>query len=387
MKMSGLISPVYVLTVVCYVALQPIAVSAEIILSMNNDSRTVQLLSYPSTFGAKLPQNGLKGVIVNVEPIDACTEVKPIPNNNQTTLPYIALIRRNGCDFDVKVLNAQTKHYIAAIVYNVDSNAVLPMSAGKHGNEVSISSVFVGEDSGLLLAKNNYTTGSTVVIYAHFTFPMHLYLPFVTIVGFCVLLTIIFMIAKFLRDRRKLRRSRLSREHLKKLPIRKFRKGDNYDVCAICLDEYEEGAKLRILPCNHAFHCPCIDPWLTNNKRTCPVCKRKVLPNDVEDDSSDSDDSEISSENTPLLFGNRGSNYGRQPPSDNDPLEGTSSHYSAAEDEEGTAGTSISDSTLTISLEVESDEDSTNSYEMQKKPETADTEENEGNAEGEGRSS
>ena len=49
----------------------------------------------------------------------------------------------------------------------------------------------------------------------------------------------------------------------------------------------------------------CIDPWLTKNKRTCPVCKRKVIPGDPDesDSESDSDEDAAPSENTPLLGG------------------------------------------------------------------------------------
>ena len=48
----------------------------------------------------------------------------------------------------------------------------------------------------------------------------------------------------------------------------------------------------------------CIDPWLTKNKRTCPVCKRKVIPGDPDESDSESDsDEDAPSENTPLLGG------------------------------------------------------------------------------------
>lgn len=57
--------------------------------------------------------------------------------------------------------------------------------------------------------------------------------------------------------------------------------------CAVCLCEFSEEDKLRLLPmCMHAFHMNCLDTWLLSNS-TCPLC-RASLSNYVEDYQSTS---------------------------------------------------------------------------------------------------
>lgn len=62
---------------------------------------------------------------------------------------------------------------------------------------------------------------------------------------------------------------------------------ENDHFCVICLDKFEEGDRLRVLPCQHSFHVGCIDRWLCGSHSHlecftsgCPICKKR--PMDVE---------------------------------------------------------------------------------------------------------
>ncbi|CAI9118211.1 OLC1v1019746C1 [Oldenlandia corymbosa var. corymbosa] len=79
---------------------------------------------------------------------------------------------------------------------------------------------------------------------------------------------------------------------IRAIPIFPYRKGRttkqgsgekvwerNDSECAVCLNEFQEEEKLRIIPdCAHVFHIDCIDVWLQNNAN-CPLCRTSVSAN------------------------------------------------------------------------------------------------------------
>ncbi|RDD38802.1 E3 ubiquitin-protein ligase RNF13 [Trichoplax sp. H2] len=238
--------------------------------------------SLEAKFGPRLPMNGLRGIINTANPIDACSTIRPPPYNS-SKLNWFVVIRRGGCDFSVKVYTAQQAGYAAAIVYNNGgSNEITRMEGGPDFAVVQIPSIFVGEETGFALRESFfYATGATIVLARTFPSLWTFYcLPFVMIGVICILMLLglaisgLHMMVQKHRDRNRLRR------RVDSLPTKKFKKGRDdqiYDVCAVCLEDYEDNDKLRLLPCNHAFHARCIDPWiLGQDKSTCPLCKQPI---------------------------------------------------------------------------------------------------------------
>ncbi|XP_037300799.1 E3 ubiquitin-protein ligase RNF13 isoform X2 [Manduca sexta] len=238
-----------------------------------------EFLDIPASFGGDLPPEGLRGLLVAGEPADGCSALVKPPVVDNFTGKWIVLVARYNCSFEIKVRNAQLAGYDCAIVHNVNSSDLETMSA-KDPAGIIIPSVFVSDLTGYLLGDEYlYNQGFYIMVNDDLPFNIntHLLLPFAVVVVLCLLAILIFLIVKCIKDRRRARRHRLPPRSLAKIPTCKFSKGDPYDTCAICLDDYKEGERLRVLPCAHAYHAVCIDPWLTQNKRVCPVCKRRVL--------------------------------------------------------------------------------------------------------------
>jgi len=52
--------------------------------------------------------------------------------------------------------------------------------------------------------------------------------------------------------------------------------GGDEKECQICLSGFGPGDQIRVLPCMHTFHKPCVDEWLALGHNDCPLCKQVV---------------------------------------------------------------------------------------------------------------
>ncbi|KAJ7526203.1 hypothetical protein O6H91_17G087600 [Diphasiastrum complanatum] len=201
-------------------------------------------------------------------PLDACQPLKNSPPSLKFPFFPFVVVARGVCTFEAKVEHAQNAGFAAVIVYNNEDNEDLVTMSGNPAG-IRIPAVFVSKAAGDVLLKYAGDTGTKCYI-----------LP-------------AFENTAWLRLTRE--SSSMSSREVKALPSFVFKcVGDGNatsETCAICLEDYETGEKLRVLPCHHEFHATCIDQWLTTRRPFCPICKR--------DAHSKAEDPP--SENTPLL--------------------------------------------------------------------------------------
>ncbi|GFU52684.1 e3 ubiquitin-protein ligase RNF167 [Nephila pilipes] len=299
-------------------------------------------------FARPVSRNGIEGYIVSAEPPDACTKIAEPPFKNNS-LNWIVLIAGNICNYHTKVKNSELAGYSAAVIYTLRGKEDEFLSH-QHGFISNISAVTIRTSSGIII-KENYLYSLDkryrILIYPKNIFDfMTFLLLFVIVSGIFLVIMLAFLVSvsqfwillkpnnkhanrlvlttkyllllttvsflviffavplgivRFVQQAQSNRNSRLNTQHLRQLQVSTFKKGDPYETCAICLEDFKNKDKLRILPCLHGYHVKCIDPWLTKNKRICPICKQRVI---VLGESSRNDiDSEGESrgETVPLL--------------------------------------------------------------------------------------
>ncbi|KAH7404982.1 hypothetical protein KP509_15G051900 [Ceratopteris richardii] len=244
----------------------------------------------------RISGTGIVGVLTVANPPNACAPLEAA-DAKESNYPFFVLIERGECNFVSKVQYAQDAGYAAAIVYdNEDSHELVKMSG--NGFSIDIPAVFVSKEAGFVLSQ--FVNDKDARLYMLPALETSAWS--VLAVSSISLLTLSAILSTFLFVRRqRLRRANLrllqeptglSNDEIKALPIVAFNQKDvaSPESCAICLEEYAFGDKLRILPCKHRFHVPCIDNWL-NRRPFCPICKREAFSTSIE----------VSSDNAPLL--------------------------------------------------------------------------------------
>ncbi|EXB57740.1 E3 ubiquitin-protein ligase [Morus notabilis] len=276
-------------------------ISANVVLIGNNV--TLSFDDIEANFAPAIKGSGECGVLYSAEPVDACSKltnkVKPAKNGSS---PF-ALIIRGGCSFEEKVRRAQEAGFKAAIVYDNENGGALVAMAGNSAG-IKIHAVFVSKASGEKLKKYAGLTDMEVWLIPSFENSAWsiMAISFISLLAMSAVLATCFFVRRHRIRRERPRASHVREFHgmssrlVRAMPSLIFTAvlEDNCTsiTCAICLEDYSVGEKLRILPCRHKFHAFCVDSWLTSWRTFCPVCKR---------DARTSTGDPPASESTPLL--------------------------------------------------------------------------------------
>lgn len=286
--------------VCCFLSLLTCVALGNVVLIGNNV--TLSFEDIEASFTPAVKGSGECGTLYLAEPLDACSPLRKVDSTVKGTCSPFVLIVRGACSFEDKVRKAQAAGFKAAIIHdNVDGDLVA-MAGSSAG--IKIHAVFVSKASGELLAK--YAGVGNMELWIIPSFENSAWsimaISFISLLAMSAVLATCFFVRRHRIRRERPRASHVREFHgmssrlVKAMPSLIFTAvvEDNCTsaTCAICLEDYSVGERLRVLPCRHKFHAFCVDAWLTTWRTFCPVCKR---------DARTSTGDPPASERTPLL--------------------------------------------------------------------------------------
>ncbi|XP_045478750.1 protein goliath-like [Harmonia axyridis] len=211
--------------------------------------------------------------------------------------PWIALIRRGKCNFEVKVENAYKSNAAGVLVYNDRDSSTLDKMKLAQDSGRNICAVFTykwkGEELATLTEKSrgvlvHITVASKTTSRAaniNRTSILFVSVTFIILMIISLAWLVFYYVQRFryihAKDRLSRKLGSAAKKALDKIPTKNIKREDKEvqgegECCAVCIERYKHNDTLRILPCSHEFHRDCIDPWLLEH-RTCPMCKMDIL--------------------------------------------------------------------------------------------------------------
>ncbi|KAG0353166.1 hypothetical protein BC939DRAFT_455880 [Gamsiella multidivaricata] len=253
---------------------------ATIVVLATNDS----YIDRTAAFGPRIPDDGLMLNLIAVETLDPneeTTACQPVMGVNPN-VSWVALVERGGrCSFVDKVRNMQASGARAIIVGDNQKGGLLTMYAREDTSDVLIPSVFITQNHYRELRYFGMELGKGFLVKM---LPEDIDWPVLDVVIFIILspaFVVLFLFSLWKMRQRQQRLADLAPpEVVSSLPVKVYFQSKalaNDPVeCVICLEDYKDEDELRVLPCRHEYHVACIDNWLTNRKKYCPICKRDI---------------------------------------------------------------------------------------------------------------
>lgn len=247
-------------------------------VAYNDSSKCIAYKALPACFWPQVLVEGLTGYLMRAIPTNACHATESPAAPREASEMYIALMQGYDCSSVEKAHCGQQAGYQTAVVYSVDSEQLNTMMADdKEIQQLIKISLFTGQSVSLHLRGTLQCVKGAYIRL----------LPPKTCLSLCQVNAKMLQKTFIMQDFRDIFHiiaaisvmvglSWYKRAH--KLKLHTYKQGDKYETCVICMADYKEGDRLKILSCSHAYHIICINIWFhtQSRKKTCPFCKQVV---------------------------------------------------------------------------------------------------------------